>query len=130
MKAAQRKQFLKLLETLQQDILGKGLAEIAPNRTSAEETGQDEDEQPLNEMIQSIASDRNRNQERVLLLVNKALNKLREEPDEFGLCEECGEDIVEGRLKAMPYAEYCVACQGSKDGPKGRPTRRNLTDYS
>jgi len=26
--------------------------------------------------------------------------------------------------------EFCVACQGQKDAPKGGPTRRKLTDYT
>ena|SRR5688572_304105 len=29
----------------------------------------------------------------------------------FGICEACGERVAEPRLKAMPYARYCVRCQ-------------------
>lgn len=29
----------------------------------------------------------------------------------FGLCEACGTPIAEARLRAMPYARYCVKCQ-------------------
>lgn len=29
----------------------------------------------------------------------------------FGICEACGERIADPRLKAMPYARYCVRCQ-------------------
>ncbi|RYZ36122.1 MAG: TraR/DksA family transcriptional regulator, partial [Myxococcaceae bacterium] len=89
----------------------------------------DEDEQPLNEMMQTIASSRNRNTDGTLARVVKALGKLREEPDSFGECEECGDEIPLGRLKAMPYAEFCVTCQGNKDGPKGPVRRKHLTDY-
>jgi RNA polymerase-binding transcription factor DksA len=28
----------------------------------------------------------------------------------FGKCEQCGRDIPEGRLEALPYARYCVPC--------------------
>ncbi len=28
----------------------------------------------------------------------------------FGRCEECGGVIPKGRLKALPYARYCVKC--------------------
>jgi DnaK suppressor protein len=61
--------------------------------------------------------------------VLKALAKLRDEPDSFGECEECGEALPLGRLEAMPFAEYCVTCQGKRDAPKGQPTRRKPTDY-
>ena len=45
-------------------------------------------------------------------------------------CEECGEEIGLPRLKAMPYAELCITCQGKRDvGHKAGPTRRKLTDY-
>jgi len=28
----------------------------------------------------------------------------------FGVCENCGQKIPEGRLEAVPYTRYCVAC--------------------
>lgn len=129
MTPAQRTQFKKLLLALREELTGKGPKRIEPNRTSEAEVGGDEDEQPLNEMLQAIASNRNKNSEGVLVRVEKALRKLADEPDEYGVCEECGEDIAAGRLKAMPYAELCVTCQGGKDAPRGRPTRKKLTDY-
>lgn len=30
----------------------------------------------------------------------------------FGRCENCGEDIPEERLDALPYTRYCVPCAG------------------
>ena len=42
---------------------------------------------------------------------------------------ECGEEIGEGRLKAMPYAEFCVTCQTKRD-PAKTATRKKLTDYT
>ena len=91
--------------------------------------GGDQDEQPLNEMHQAIASNRNKNLAGVLARVEKALAKLREAPEEFGTCEECGEDVALPRLKAMPYAELCVGCQSKRDAPKGGPTRKRITDF-
>ena len=38
--------------------------------------------------------------------VNVALAKLDE--GTYGKCEECGEDIAEARLEAMPSARYCI----------------------
>ena len=129
MTRAQREELSRALARLEQELLGKGPETIAPNRTSEAEIGGDEDEQPLNEMLQSIASARNRNMEGVLARVDKALKKINTEPDDYGICEDCNEDIVHGRLKAMPYAELCVNCQAKHDGPKGPATRKKLTDY-
>jgi len=44
-----------------------------------------------------------------------ALNRLRE--TDYGVCEECGDDIGVARLKANPSARLCVCCQSdAEDG--------------
>ncbi|HEY8208115.1 MAG TPA: TraR/DksA family transcriptional regulator [Myxococcaceae bacterium] len=128
MTPAQRAQLKKALQAMEAQLLGKGSRKVEPNRTDDAEVGGDEDEQPLNEMIQTIASNRNRSDAATLALVRRALEKLASDPDSFGECEECGDEIAPGRLKAMPYAQLCVACQGKKD-PRTLPTRKRLTDY-
>jgi RNA polymerase-binding protein DksA len=34
----------------------------------------------------------------------------------FGRCEECGGKIDEGRLKAVPYARWCIDCANDGRG--------------
>lgn len=46
---------------------------------------------------------------RLLKEIEDALIKLPE--NRYGICEECGAEISAGRLKAMPFAKYCVACK-------------------
>lgn len=29
----------------------------------------------------------------------------------YGICESCGEEISPARLKAIPWARYCLVCQ-------------------
>lgn len=36
---------------------------------------------------------------------------LRIDEGEYGVCEECDEDIPLGRLKAMPFTRHCVKCK-------------------
>jgi RNA polymerase-binding protein DksA len=43
-----------------------------------------------------------------LRMVNAAINKLSEQ--EFGVCENCGEDIAEARLDAIPFTPFCIEC--------------------
>ncbi len=129
MTPAKRKQLRTLLLALRAQLAGKGAQKIDPNRTGDAEVGGDEDLQPLNEMLQAIASNRNRNSGDVLARIDRALEKIQEDPDSFGLCDECGDEIALPRLERMPYAELCVECQGEKDRPKGAPTRRKLTDF-
>jgi len=41
--------------------------------------------------------------------IDEALLKIEEE--EYGICEECEEEIPLGRLKIVPFARYCVKCK-------------------
>jgi RNA polymerase-binding protein DksA len=34
----------------------------------------------------------------------------------YGICRECGEPIAKARLKVMPFATRCVACQQRVEG--------------
>ncbi len=45
----------------------------------------------------------------VLQLIEDALQRLSD--GEYGLCQDCGEPISEGRLKIRPYAVFCVKCK-------------------
>ena len=96
--AAQKKTLRRALQALVDEVSTKGRRRIAPNRTDEARVGGDEDEQPLNEMLQAIASDRNRASGDLLGRAQRALEKLERMPDEAGTCEECGEDIPWGRL--------------------------------
>jgi DnaK suppressor protein len=44
-----------------------------------------------------------------LELVDAALRRLDE--GTFGRCLRCGQEIARGRLEALPWAAYCIACQ-------------------
>ncbi|HID22041.1 MAG TPA: TraR/DksA family transcriptional regulator [Planctomycetaceae bacterium] len=46
---------------------------------------------------------------RELRLIERALELMRE--GRYGICEECGQRIPVARLKAVPFAPYCVKCQ-------------------
>jgi len=46
---------------------------------------------------------------RLLKEIEEALLKVHE--NRYGICEECGAEISSGRLKAMPFAKYCVTCK-------------------
>lgn len=46
-------------------------------------------------------------------LVSEALRRI--ENNEYGMCSECEERISERRLKAIPWAKYCIRCQEQAD---------------
>ena len=45
--------------------------------------------------------------------IREALARI--EVGEYGVCEECGEDIALARLKAQPMATLCVHCQSRRE---------------
>jgi len=63
----------------------------------------------------NLETDRNfelriRDRERKLILkIQEALARIEE--GTFGICEECGEEISEERLKARPVTTLCIECK-------------------
>ncbi len=129
MTPAQRKRYEQKLETLRAEALAEKPAKIEPNRKDPIAVGvADEDEQALSEMMQTLASQRNRQQAERVAQIDRALKRLRHDPDEFGLCEDCEEEIGDKRLGLMPFATLCLECQSRRD-PKRGQSRKSLTDY-
>ncbi|MDQ7787286.1 MAG: TraR/DksA C4-type zinc finger protein [Thermodesulfovibrionales bacterium] len=44
---------------------------------------------------------------------DEALRKFRE--GTYGICEDCGDEINEERLKILPFAIYCIDCQERRE---------------
>jgi DnaK suppressor protein len=54
--------------------------------------------------------------DREAVLIKKIQAALRRIKDgDYGICEECGEDIALGRLKARPTAELCIQCKQKQE---------------
>ena len=128
MTAEERSRYEKSLRQARGQLLRLGPAKIEPNRTDPVSTGvADEDAQALSEMMQVLASQRNKGQADLLARIARALRKLATEPDDYGLCEQCEEPIAPKRLALMPYALLCTVCQAASE-PKRAQTRRKLND--
>lgn len=54
-----------------------------------------------------------RNEASLLWLVEHALEKF--DLGTYGICEGCGTPIDRARLKALPYALYCLDCQAQME---------------
>ena len=121
--------FKARLLALEAALKDEGPIKLDPNRT--DDIGKrDEDHQPLNEMLQSIASNRNRNRSVELRRVKAALERIKLDPEDYGLCLECEEPIRPRRLELMPAVELCVKCQSAQESGATRGGRRkHLTDY-
>ena len=112
-----------------EEVLAAGTLEIAVEDDSPVASSRDEDDSPLVEMSQVINSSRNRERAERLSQIDEALRRLTEEPEEYGLCEGCGEPIPPRRLALKPFATLCVPCQSAEEKDPHGAKRRKVTDY-
>jgi DnaK suppressor protein len=67
----------------------------------------------------SVESDRSRTlriRDRERMLIKKIRNSLEAiEAGEYGICEDCGEDISIERLKARPVTSFCIRCKTKRE---------------
>jgi len=52
-------------------------------------------------------------EQEILYQIDDALKRL--DDGSFGICQQCSQPILMSRLKAVPYASLCIACQRTKE---------------
>jgi DnaK suppressor protein len=57
---------------------------------------------------------------RSLTLQNIEAAIRRLEQGTFGICTDCGVDIAEARLRALPFARLCQPCQAGREREERR----------
>ena len=120
--------FRTRLEELREELRAEGDLALENTARDGGDGKIDEDAAPLSEMNQVIASKRNAERALRLKQIAVALKRLVNEPEEFGLCGVCDEEIPEKRLWLMPWATRCVACQEKGEDDRGG-RRKHLGDY-
>jgi len=103
--AATRKLLLDMREKLISEISGTRIPESLTASTEigdlVDQAGDERDRE-----LSLLLTDRDKEK---LFAINEALEKLKE--GTYGICEDCGDKVGQGRLKVMPLAKYCVNCQ-------------------
>lgn len=107
----------KLLIQKREEIIREAKNEIK-KFTSGEnrqlvETVMDDGDLSVVDMAEDISLKQLSTHRETLIKIDTALRKLEE--GTYGICEECGEDISEERLKIMPFAIYCRDDQEKKE---------------
>lgn len=105
MSSTEIEQFRRLLENKHNDLLAAPSSrdEIAIEITADE---MDRLQQQLSREVTIHALDRT---SKLLKSVKAALERI--DDDIYGVCLQCERPIHEKRLKAIPWASHCVACQ-------------------
>ena len=101
------------------DLLNQRIQELRSEAGKTVDDMDDDENFPDPSDRASMESNRNsvlriRDRERKLIFkIQQALQRL--DAGEFGICEECGEEIAMERLKARPVTTLCIECKANKE---------------
>lgn len=80
-------------------------ADAPPEKDFAEQAVERENEEVLDALGSATREE--------LIKIKQAL--VRIEREEFGICVECGEPILQARLEAIPFSDLCIKCASNPD---------------
>jgi DnaK suppressor protein len=103
---AKRQEIIKEIE----GSLGQSLTEDQQRRL---ESARDVGDQALMDLERELGISLMEMRNRRRQSIDEALNRLHE--GTYGVCAECGIEISEKRLQAVPFAKLCVECQSREE---------------
>src|ERR1043165_8337110 len=101
-----RQEIIKEIE----ESLGQSLTEDQQRRL---ESARDVGDQALMDLDRELGISLMEMRNRRRQAIDEALTRLNEGP--YGICAECGVEISERRLEAVPFAKLCVECQSKEE---------------
>ena len=111
----------QLLRDRQSEIQGKlrSLREVLPAELTQVK---DAEEQSVSDFMQGMEFAIMEMESATLRRIDEALLRLQD--GTYGACSECGDEIAEPRLKALPFAVLCRGCQeGVEDAQAARSAK-------
>lgn len=101
--------------------LRSGLASVREGEVPAAHAGLPDDlDASADDLQREIAFATMQAQGEILQRIDEALRRLAQ--GQYGRCRECGDEIAEARLAALPFAVRCVDCERQREGaPRSRP---------
>ncbi len=101
-----RQEIMKEIE----GVLGQSLTDDQQRRL---ESAMDVGDQALADLERELGISLLEMRNRKRQLIDEALTRLAE--GTYGICAECGVEISEKRLEAVPFAKLCVECQSRQE---------------
>ena len=115
MKAKEVKKFKEQLIHLKEELL-KLVRKTTENEKEypSSEVG-DSVDQAADSSARELLFELNHGERQRLEAIERALKKI--EQGRFGACEKCEDIITKKRLKAVPYARFCIKCKAKMEKP-------------
>lgn len=111
-KATKAKDFSAYRERLEKqraDILSMYQNDVRAGQESTDEGTEDIVDRANNSYNRELMFSLSDTERQLMLEVDKALERI--EDASYGRCANCGTEIAEKRLEAVPWARHCIDCQ-------------------
>jgi DnaK suppressor protein len=112
-RAALHRMLMSKRHELMQEITGNLGASLTEDQRRRLESAMDVGDQSLMDLDRELGISLMEMRNKRRQLIDEALARL--EDGTYGLCDECGVEINEKRLAAVPFAKLCVACQSKQE---------------
>lgn len=97
------------LSTQRDEILAMYDRDVKAGQEASDEGSDDIVDRANNAYSRELLFSLSDGERHTLLRIEEALARI--ESGSYGICTNCGNEIRPGRLKAMPWARYCIDCQ-------------------
>jgi DnaK suppressor protein len=87
----------------------------------------DPEEQSVHDFVQDVELALMEMKSETLAKIDEAMIRL--EQGTYGTCAECGQEIAEARLQAVPFALLCRDCQQREEDIRDEETRSDRSFY-
>jgi DnaK suppressor protein len=87
----------------------------------------DPEEQSVHDFVQDVELALMEMKSETLAKIDEAMTRLEE--GTYGTCAECGQEIAEARLQAVPFAALCRDCQQREEDIRGEENRSDRSFY-
>jgi DnaK suppressor protein len=119
-----RREILSEVQSRIKDVRAEGASGITTGVVDAVETSEADIQEDIEFALIQMKAE-------TLQRINQALDRLEE--GSYGRCYECGDEISEARLRALPFAVRCKDCEESREVAANRErllSRRSPTFFA
>ncbi len=116
MQVRRREALRRMLLEKRQEVMNEIKENLGSSLTSDQlgrVEGMDSGDQAMMDLEREVGISLSEMRNRRRQLIDEAL--IRVEEGNYGVCAECGVEISEKRLEAVPFARYCVECQSREE---------------
>lgn len=103
------KQYETKLQELRNTLLGMVERTEDYGREADSDVSQDPADKASNSYTKELLFSQSTNERNTLRLIEEAISRIEE--GSFGDCINCGEEILQKRLEAIPWTPHCKRCQ-------------------